>query len=99
MDTLSKENEFAKVSMDNENLTCLTKSKFINMGYYYKFSSPGGLLVTLPTREIKKIRIQSTFPVLLVFFIFAAIFIGAGILYSLMNPGRADLRVQAAPLL
>lgn len=84
METIMKENEFAKINSQEEYLVCLTKSRFLKFGYYWYFFSrifsSTGVEVAIPVKEIKKMTIQSMSIASIVFFIFAAMSFGLGFL-------------------
>lgn len=75
MEPIMKENEYTKISTEKEWLVSLTKSKLLKFGYYYynfsKIFSSEGIQVATLFPDIKKMRIRSTVPFVIPFFIFS----------------------------
>lgn len=69
MEPLTKENQFAKISIENDVITSTTKSWFLKLGYYWQVLpsglftlnlSPKDVTHTLLVREIKKMSIRGS---------------------------------------
>jgi hypothetical protein len=82
METIARENEFAKISLENGMLVSHTKSKFLKFGYYWyffaKIFSSAPVETSIPLREIKKMRIQPMSIASITFFLLAAMSLGFG---------------------
>ncbi|MBS1918900.1 MAG: hypothetical protein JST17_01475 [Bacteroidetes bacterium] len=81
-----KENEFAKLSIQNKTLQSTAKSWFLKFGFYWRLFPSPDIEITLPADEIKKMSIRGSKIVGFVFFILAAVIFGLGFI-----PGKDQI--------